>query len=125
MPHYMFRWRYTGKSVRSICASSDDRTHLVQALVDDFKGKLICHYYRIGEFHGLLIAEFPSNQSARACGLYCTKTGGFAHFEVLPLLTAEEAEEAVQIAHGPETGHYIYHSDLPSESDSKSPELGN
>lgn len=125
MPHYMFRWRYTGKSIRSICAGPDDRTHLIKVLVEDFKGKLVCHYYSFGQFHGLFIAEFPDNQSARACAIYCSKTGGFTHFEALPLLTAAEAQETLQIAHDTQSAYYIFHSALHPEYAPKDPGAGN
>ncbi|MBB5371852.1 GYD domain-containing protein [Acidocella aromatica] len=112
MPHYMFRWRYSGKAIHDICASPEDRSHLVKVMVEDFKGKLICFFYRLGEFHGLLIADFPNNETARACAMSAVTTKGFARFEVLPLMTAEETRETMQIAHDTQSAYYVYNSAL-------------
>jgi uncharacterized protein with GYD domain len=112
MPQFMFRWRYSGKAIHDICANPEDRSHLTKVLVEDFKGKLICFFFRFGEFHGLMIADFPDIESARAFSVAADTTGAFSKYEVLPLMTAEETRETLQIVHDTQSAYYVYNSAL-------------
>jgi uncharacterized protein with GYD domain len=57
---------------------------------------MLCYYFPFGEYDGLAICEFSDNGAAAAFSLKAASSGAFARFETTPLLTAEEAQGAMQ-----------------------------
>ena len=55
------------------------------------------YYFRLGEYDGLAIVEFPDNASAAAISTRASVLGAFARFETHPLLTAQEAQRAMRM----------------------------
>jgi uncharacterized protein with GYD domain len=51
----------------------------------------------LGEYDGLAIVEFPSNEAAAATSMRASASGAFARFETHPLMTAQEAQRAMQM----------------------------
>ena len=80
-------------------ASRTTCTGPATSLVEGFGGTLLSYYFSFGEYDGVGIAEFPDNKAAAACSMAAAATGGFARFETTTLLTAKEAEAAMQHAH--------------------------
>jgi uncharacterized protein with GYD domain len=105
MSHYMTRWQYTAVSAKALVEEPHDRTGAVRALMESFGGTLHSFYFTFGEYDGVAICEFPDNTAAAACSLAATATGAFTRFEATTLLTATEAEEAMQRAHDTKTGY--------------------
>ena len=99
MPHYLIRWRMSEASVKGLIHSPQDRTERARALTNDFGGKLLHYFFALGEFDGLVIAEFPNNEAVVAAAIAATSTGGFSAWETTALLTSQEAKSAMQMAH--------------------------
>ncbi len=59
---------------------------------------MLSYYFALGEYDGLGICEFPDSISVAACSMKAAATGAFARFETMALLTATEAEAAMQKA---------------------------
>ena len=53
--------------------------------------------FRLGMHDGLAIVEFPGNASAAATSMRASASGAFARFETHPLMTAQEAQRAMQM----------------------------
>jgi uncharacterized protein with GYD domain len=96
MPHYLYRWQWKDASTKAMTNAPHDRTGPARELVEGFGGKMLCYYFAFGEYDGLAICEFPDNGAAAAFSLKAASSGAFARFETTPLLTAHEAEEAMQ-----------------------------
>jgi len=96
MPHYFYRWQWQTTSVKAMTETPQDRTAAAREVIEGYGGKMLCYYFAFGEYDGLAICEFPDNASAAAFSLKAASSGAFARFETTPLLTAGEAQEAMQ-----------------------------
>ena len=105
MAHFMIRWQFTDQSAKALVGKPHDRTGAAKALVEGFGGKLHSYFLALGEYDGVAICEFPGTTAAVACSMSATATGGFSRFETTTLLTAKEAEEAMQHASKTKTGY--------------------
>jgi len=56
-----------------------------------------------GEYDGVAICGFPDNTAAAACSMSAAATGAFSRFETTTLLTAKEAEAAMNKANTTKT----------------------
>ncbi len=110
MSHFMLRWQFTDASAKALVGKPHDRTGAATSLVEGFGGTLLSYYFSFGEYDGVGIAEFPDNKAAAACSMAAAATGGFARFETTTLLTAKEAEAAMQHAHDAKTGYKPPHA---------------
>lgn len=105
MSHYLLRFQFKDTTAKNLVAHPQDRTAPARSLVEGFGGKLNSYYFCFGEYDGVGIAEFPDNVSAAACSMTAASTGAFAKFETMPLLTAKEAEAAMNMAKNAKTGY--------------------
>ena len=96
MSHYLLRWQFKDATAKAMVDSPQDRTAPATALVEGFGGKLLSYYFALGEYDGIGICEFPDAISVAACSMKAASTGAFARFETTTLLTAAEAETAMQ-----------------------------
>lgn len=110
MSHFMLRWQFTDTSAKALVGRPHDRTGAAKALIEGFDGKLHSYYFSFGEYDGVGIAEFPDAIAAAACSMAAAATGGFARFETTTLMTAKEAEAAMQRAHDTKTGYKPPHA---------------
>jgi uncharacterized protein with GYD domain len=110
MSHFMIRWQFTDTSAKALVGKPHDRTGAAKALVEGFGGKLHSYYLAFGEYDGVVICEFPDNTAATACSMSAAATGGFSRFETTVLLTAKEAEAAMNQASKTKTGYKPPHA---------------
>jgi uncharacterized protein with GYD domain len=105
MSHYLLRWQLKDATAKNLVEHPQDRTSPATKLMEAFGGTLHSYYFALGEFDGVAIVEFPSNTAAVACSMTAAATKAFSRFETTPLLTAKEAEEAMQMAHKTKSGY--------------------
>lgn len=98
MSHFMLRWQFKDATAKALVETPQDRTGPAKALIEAFGGRMHAYYFALGECDGIAICEFPDNGAALACSMRAASTGAFARFETTPLLTAQEAEAAMQRA---------------------------
>jgi uncharacterized protein with GYD domain len=96
MSHYLLRWQFSQSTMQSFAEKPQNRTQAAGALIEGFGGKLLSYYFSFGEYDGVAVCEFPDAISVAACSLKASGTGAFTRFETMPLLTAAEAETAMQ-----------------------------
>ena len=84
-------------AVKAIAETPQDRESPARELIESFGGKFHHYYFMFGEYDGLAIVEFPDNASAAATSMRASASGSFARFETHPLLTAQEAQRAMQM----------------------------
>jgi uncharacterized protein with GYD domain len=109
MAHYLLRWKFSAASSQNFVKTPQDRTEQARTLIEDFKGKMTSYFFSFGEYDGLAITEFPEQVNIAGCTFYAASTGAFERFEVVPLITAKEAEIAMQIAKESRTKYQAPH----------------
>ncbi len=97
MPLYGMRWMSKDAASKMMAGRSQHGEAPARELVEGFGGKLHHHYFMLGEYDGLAIVEFPDNASAAATSMRASASGAFARFETHPLMTAQEAQRAMQM----------------------------
>jgi uncharacterized protein with GYD domain len=110
MAHYLFSWQFTVESAKSMIAKPIDRIGPARKLIEGFGGKIHAYYFAFGDYDGIGIVEFPDNVAVAACSMTAAASGGFSRFETTPLLTSEEARQAMAKAHDTQTGYVPPHS---------------
>jgi len=98
MATYLGRWKFSDATIKNFIENPQDRTNAANNLIQGFGGKMECYYMSTGEYDGLGIFEFPETQSINACVLLARSTGAFRAFEITPLITAKEAQAAMNQA---------------------------
>ena len=98
MAHYLLRWQFKDATAKVMIDKPQDRTGPATSLIEGFGGRLLCYYFALGEYDGIGICEFADHVSVAACSMKAASTGAFARFETMALLTAAEAEAAMQQA---------------------------
>ncbi|HTW28100.1 MAG TPA: GYD domain-containing protein [Acetobacteraceae bacterium] len=106
MAHFMLRWQLTAAAAKALVARPQDRTVQATTLFEGFGGKLLQYFFTFGEYDGLAICEFPDATAVAACSMAASATGAFSRFETVSLLTAKEAETAMQVARAAKIGGY-------------------
>lgn len=97
MATYEMRWVFKDVSFKSLTESPQNREVASRELVESFGGKLLHYYFMMGEFDGMAIVEFPSNEAAAATSMKASASGSFSKFETHALLTAQEAQRAMEL----------------------------
>ena len=97
MPLFEMRWMFKDAALKSMTDTPQDREPPARELIESFGGKMHHYYFMLGEYDGLAIVEFPDNASAAATSMRASASGAFARFETHPLLTAQEAQRAMQM----------------------------
>ncbi len=105
MAWFLLRFQFNSASAKAMVEKPQDRVGPATTLVESFGGKLHHYFFALGEFDGVGIAEFPDNKSVAAFAMKAAATGAFAKFETTVLLTASEAEAAMQQAKGSGTSY--------------------
>jgi uncharacterized protein with GYD domain len=97
MPLYAMRWMFKDTTVKAMADKPQDRDPPARELIESFGGKMHHYYFMLGEYDGLAIVEFPDNTSAVATSMRASASGAFTRFETHPLMTAQEAQRAMQM----------------------------
>jgi uncharacterized protein with GYD domain len=88
---------FTDATIKAMAEKPRDRDPPARELIERFGGKLLHNYFMLGEYDGLAIVEFPDNASAAACSMRASASGAFARFETRALVSAQEAQRAMQM----------------------------
>jgi uncharacterized protein with GYD domain len=96
MPFFALRWSFSAASVRAMTEKPQDREAPARQLIEGYGGRLHHYYFMLGEYDGLAIVEYPDIESAAAASMRATSTGAFTKFETHALMTAQEAQRAMQ-----------------------------
>jgi uncharacterized protein with GYD domain len=91
MPMYLHQWRYTqGKELaRKMITEHEDREDEARASAENFCGRVLFFFFCFGDFDGLAITEFPSDEHALACLMARCAEGRVANFCSTPLVAPD------------------------------------
>jgi len=105
MAYYLLQWAFKPAQIKALTERPNDRTHEALKVIEAFGGKLHHYFFCFGEYDGVAVCEFPDNISATACGMTTTGTDAFAKWETRILLTAQEAQQAMEKAKNTKSGY--------------------
>jgi uncharacterized protein with GYD domain len=91
MPMYLHQWRYAqGKELaRKMLTEHEDREDEARASAENFGGKVHFFFFCLGDYDGLAITEFPSDEHALACLMARCAEGRVANFSSTPLVAPD------------------------------------
>ncbi len=100
MAHYLVQASYSKEGISQLLANPQDRAAAVRPVVEGMGGKVESFYFAFGEYDAVVIAELPDNVSAAALAMAVGSTAGISSYKTTPLLTMDEAIQAMRKASG-------------------------
>jgi uncharacterized protein with GYD domain len=98
MPFYLIQVGYTSAAVKTLVDNPQNREDTIKKAIRSHGGKLHSFYFSFGEYDVVVIAEFPDNTTAAAFSLAASSRGAVSKHRTTPLITAEEAHQAMKAA---------------------------
>lgn len=93
MPHYITLFRFTQKGAEAI-KQGPARLDAGKKAIEAAKGKLKAFYVTLGQYDGVIIAEFPNDEAAARLSL-ATASLGNVRGETLRAFTEEEYRKLI------------------------------
>jgi uncharacterized protein with GYD domain len=98
MALYLTRFSYTPETWARLAKNPEDRRDAARRYIESVGGRLHGFWYAFGSHDGYNLWEAPDNVSMAAVAIAIGGGGALAKFETTPLLTVEEALEALRRA---------------------------
>lgn len=98
MPHYLLQASYNPQAWAALTREPEDRTEAIKPLVERLGGRVLSGYLSFGEYDIIAIVEMPSPVSVAAYAMASSGGGAIRVHKTTPLLTPEEAKEAMKLA---------------------------
>ena len=98
MPYYMIQLGYLPGAWDNLIDEPVNRLEVVKPAVEKLGGRIVDGYLSFGEYDLVAIAEMPDNVSAAAFSLAVEAGGAVEQYKTTPLLTMDEAIEAMKKA---------------------------
>lgn len=93
MPTYVFLTTFTQQGIENV-RDSPDRTEEAKDLVESLGGTWLAFYVTMGRYDGLVIAEFPDDDTAARAALTLGRSGNVTT-ETLRAFTLDEFRDIV------------------------------
>ncbi len=100
MAHYLVQAFYSKEGIGQLLANPQDRAAAVRPVVEGMGGEIESFYFAFGEYDAVVLAELPDNVSAAALAMAVGGSPGISSYKTTPLLTMDEAIEAMRKASG-------------------------
>ncbi len=98
MAHYLFQAAYTPEAWAALVKNPQSRAEAIRPIIEGLGGKLVGVYLAFGEYDVVGLAEMPDNVSAAAFSMAASAGGAVKTVKTTPLMTTEEAVEAMRKA---------------------------
>src|SRR5688572_8513675 len=95
MPLYLTRFSYTPETWARLIKKPEDRRAAGKQYIESVGGTLHGFWYAFGEHDAYTLWEAPDNVSMAAVSVAIGAGGALSHLETIPLITVEEALEAL------------------------------
>lgn len=100
MPYYMLQAAYTPSAWATMVKNPQNRLDAVRPAVEKLGGKIEGGWLAFGEYDVVLICQMPNNISAAALSMAGAAGGAIKDLQTTPLMTIDEALEAMKKASG-------------------------
>ena len=98
MPLYLLQASYSAAAVKGMINKPQDRLAIASRNMESAGGTVHALYFAFGEHDVVGIGEMPENIDAVAFSMASAATGAFSSFKLTPLLTSQDAVEAMKRA---------------------------
>jgi uncharacterized protein with GYD domain len=98
MPLFLQQVAYSAEGWAAVINRPQDRIEAVRPAIERLGGKIHEAYFSFGDYDIVVITEFPNNISAAAIAIAFAGGGACKSVHTTPLLTREEALEALNKA---------------------------
>ena len=98
MPHYLVQVSYSPEGAAALVDKPQNRVEAVTPAIEKLGGKVKSGWFTFGQYDVVLIVEMPSNVNAMALSMAFTAGGAVRSVNTTPVLTPEEAVEAMKKA---------------------------
>jgi uncharacterized protein with GYD domain len=100
MPHYLQQVAYSIEGWKALVKKPQNRIEAVRPAIEKLGGKIESAWFTFGDYDVVLIVQMPSNVDASAIAMAFAAGGACKSVKTTPLLTVEEAVEAMKKATG-------------------------
>ena len=100
MSYFLFQASYTAEAWAAQVKNPKDRIRAVKPVVRKLGGKMVHGWLSFGEYDVVAVCEMPDNTSAAAFSIAAVAGGALKDSKTTPLITADEAVEAMKKAAG-------------------------
>lgn len=100
MPQYLLQASYTPEAWAAMVKSPQNRLEAVRPVIQKLGGKIEGGWLSFGEYDITVICELPNNVSAAAFSMAASAGGSVKAVKTTPLMSIEEAMEAMKKAAG-------------------------
>ena len=98
MPSYLQQVAYSPEGWKGLVGKPQDRIEAVRPAIEKLGGKIESSWFAFGEYDVVLIIQMPTNVDAGAIAMAFAAGGACKSVKTTPLLSAEEAVEAMKKA---------------------------
>ena len=98
MPHYLQQVAYSIEGWKALVKKPQNRIEAVRPVIEKLGGKIETAYFTFGDYDVVLIVEIPSNVDVTAIAMAFAAGGACKSVKTTPLLTLDEAVEAMKKA---------------------------
>ena len=102
MPHYLQQVAYSIEGWKALVKKPQNRIEAVRPAIEKLGGKIESAWYAFGDYDVVLIVQMSSNVDAGAIAIAFAAGGACKAVKTTPLLTVDEAVEAMKKAAGSE-----------------------
>jgi uncharacterized protein with GYD domain len=100
MPHYLQQVAYSTDGWEALVERPQNRIEAVRPAIEKLGGKIESAWFAFGDYDVVLITQMPTNVDAGAIAMAFAAGGACKAVKTTPLLTTEEAVEAMKKAAG-------------------------
>lgn len=100
MPKYLVQVSYNSEGWAALVKNPQDRSEAVRPAIEALGGKIETFYFAFGDYDVVCIVDMPNNVNVAAFSIAVSAGGTVDAFRTTPLLTTQEAMEAMRVAGG-------------------------
>ena len=100
MPTYLLQVSYTPEAWTALIQSPQNRLEAVRPAIERLGGRIVTGWFAFGDYDIVAVTEFPTNVEAAAIAVAFAAGGACKSVKTTPLLSAEEAIQAIKKAAG-------------------------
>jgi uncharacterized protein with GYD domain len=98
MAYYLIQAAFTPEAWSKLLKDPQDRREAVRPMIERLGGKLEGYWVAFGDYDSVVIAQVPDNICAAALSLAASAGGALKSIKTTPLMTMDEAMQAMRKA---------------------------
>ena len=98
MAYYLIQAAFTPEAWAKLVKNPQDRRQAIAPMIEKLGGRLENYWIAFGDYDSVVIVQAPDNVTAAALSLAASAGGALKAIKTTPLMTSEEAMEAMRKA---------------------------